>query len=195
MKLALSGWRKRMKQSFRPKQKKTYNYQNALRLVPSKATPAAFQPVGTALQLVNKLQPTFRVLIRKHMNNMFCLAFPVHFHDPEILFHPSVHMGWYARMYWYNIASSSADSAFSLRRNWYRWNSLQHRDSTLVSVAEQCMHRQHQFTPARVRHTGLVSCLQHLQPPPPPLLCASGPPLCILPCTGGQVHLFLAVDF
>lgn len=37
-------WRKRQKGFFMPKQKKNYNYQDALRLLPYKATPTAFHP-------------------------------------------------------------------------------------------------------------------------------------------------------
>lgn len=98
MKLALSGRRKRMIQPFRPKQKKTTRMHRG-RCLPKPHLLLSSQcwnqySNGKALRLVNKLQQTFRVLIRKHVNTMFWLAFPVHFHDPEILSHPSVHMGW-----------------------------------------------------------------------------------------------------
>lgn len=34
------------------------------------------------------------------------------------------------------------------KKNQHHWNSLQHRDSISVSIAAQCVHLHHQFTPA-----------------------------------------------
>lgn len=45
----------------------------------------------------------------------------------------------------------SADLTISTRRNWHRWNLLQHRGSVSVSAAEQGIHQRHQFTQSSSR--------------------------------------------
>lgn len=85
---------------------------------------------------------------------------------------------------------------FLRERNWHCWYLLQHWDSVPLSIAEQRMHRRRRFAAARAcRQAGLIAGLQRLPLPPPPPLCASGPPRCIPVCTSGHVCPFLAVDF
>lgn len=65
---------------------------------------------------------------------------------------------------------------------------------TLCSIAEQCVHRHRQFSPARAGLTS-SSLPTELGLYLPTHLYTSGPPRSIPACTGSHVCPFLATDF
>lgn len=85
------------------------------------------------------------------------------------------------------------------KKSRHHWNSLQHMDSISVSLATQCVHLHHQFTPAGPC-SGSSSYRLSLSPSVRScswllLFALQGPLCCILPRAQSHMHPFWAANF
>lgn len=178
-----------------PKQMKTDQYKNAVRLLPSKATSTVFQlELGGGRwwsgTLARKQTATSTILkigatIYKNKNVMADVSSSL----SQSCLHVSVQMGRKV----IKLFLQEDTGIVELQRRDSQFQFLQPNKACINTTCSLQLESARGFHPRR--QAGLVSQLQRLQPPPHPSLRASGPPRCVPACTGSHARPFLAVDF